>query len=99
MSELLSDGGELLSECGDKLLCGLVVGVVGRVEIGKLMVERLFDVVESVVGFDNVGYPACPAVVVPEMRRRLYAVAKCDLSASHVWSTGGLPSHSVRAWL
>ena len=55
LSKLLSDGGQLLREHGDKLLCGLVVGIVGRMEIGELMVERLFDVVEGVVVFDDVG--------------------------------------------
>ena len=59
---MLRDGGQLLRERGDKLLCGLVVGVVGRVEIGELVVERLFDVVEGVVVFDNVGGAVVPRV-------------------------------------
>ena len=33
---------------------GLVVGIVGQVEVGELMVESVFNIGECVVIFDNV---------------------------------------------
>ena len=53
--QLLRDRGELLLQCGKALIGGLGGGIVGQVEVGELVVECLFDVVERIIGFNNVG--------------------------------------------
>ena len=60
--QLLRDRGKLLLKSGEKLRGGLVVCVVCQVEVGEFVVEGLFDVVERVVGFDDVGGTVIPGV-------------------------------------
>jgi len=39
-----------------------MVGIISQVEVGELVVERLLDVVECVVGFNDVGGAVVPRV-------------------------------------
>ena len=60
--QVLRDRSKLLLKRSEELIGGLVIGVVCQVEVGELVVEGLFNVVECVVGCDNVGGAVIPGV-------------------------------------
>ena len=60
--QLLCDCGKLLLKRGEELIGGLVIGIVCQVEVREFVIERLFDVVDRVIGFNHVGGAVIPCV-------------------------------------